>query len=97
MKNTMTPGKEENTMEPNPHLKAAVMEVVENQLRDGDPPETKEKFARLLAEGHGEDEARRLLGCVVVSEIFDIMKSSKPFDATRYAQALSRLPEVPGD
>jgi hypothetical protein len=44
------------------------MEVVENQLRDGNPPETKQTFDRLLAEGHDEAEARRLIGCVVVAE-----------------------------
>jgi hypothetical protein len=73
------------------------MEIVENQLRDRDPPETKETFDRLRSEGHGEDEARRLIGCVVVSEIFDIMRNNEPFDAKRYAHALSRLPELPDD
>lgn len=81
-------------MNPNPYLRAAVMEVVENQLRDRDPPETKETFDRLLAEGHDEEEARRLIACVVVSEIFWIMKKNEPFDAKRYAQALSRLPKL---
>ena len=84
-------------MKPNPHLKAAIMEVVENQLCHRDPPETKETLERLLGEGHDEDEARRLIGCVVVSEIFDIMKKSEPFDATRYAQMLARLPTLPDD
>ncbi|MEE9269719.1 MAG: hypothetical protein V3V49_05595 [Candidatus Krumholzibacteria bacterium] len=84
-------------MKPNRHLHAAVMKVVENQLRYRDPPETKATFDRLLAEGHDEDEARRLIGCVVVSEIFDIMKNNEPFDAKRYAQALARLPKLPDD
>ena len=84
-------------MDPNPHLNAVVMEIVENQLRDRDPPETKETFDRLFAEGHDEDEARRLIACVVVSEIFDIMKRRAPFDAQRFAQALSRLPTLPED
>lgn len=84
-------------MKPNRHLHAAVMEVVNNQLRDRDPPETKATFDRLLAEGHDEDEARRLIGCVVVSEIFDIMKNNEPYDAKRYAQALARLPKLPDD
>jgi len=84
-------------MKPNPHLNAAVVEIVENQLLDRDPPETKKTFDRLLSEGHDEDEARRLIGCVVVSEIFDIMKNNEPFDAKRYAHALSRLPELPDD
>ncbi len=68
-------------MKPNSYLNATVMEIVENQLRDGDPPETKVTFDRLLTEGHDEDEARRLIGCVVVSEIFDIMKNNEPFNA----------------
>ena len=84
-------------MKPNRHLHAAVMEIVKNQLRDRDPPETKAAFDRLLAEGHDEDETRRLIGCVVVTEIFDIMKSNEPFDAKRYAQALARLPKLPDD
>lgn len=84
-------------MKPNPNLKAAVMEIVGNQLRDGDPPETQETFDRLIAEGYDENEARRLIGCVVVSEIFDIMKNGEPFDANRYARVLSSLPELPGD
>ena len=50
-------------MKPNPHLNAAVMEVVENQLRDCDPPETKQTFDRLLAQGVCEREARRLIAC----------------------------------
>ena len=82
-------------MDHNPHLKVAIMEIVENQLRDRDPPETKETLDRLLAEGHDEDEARRLIACVVVSEIFDIMKKCETFDATRYAQALASLPNLP--
>ena len=84
-------------MKPNPHLNAAVMEIVADQLRGLDPPETKETFDRLVAAGHSEDEARRLIGCVVVSEIFDIMKNQKPFNAKRYAQALACLPRLPYD
>ena len=82
---------------PNPHLNAAVMEVVENQLRDGDPPETKQTFDRLLAEGHDEAEARRLIGCVVVAEIFDVLKKQEPFNPQRFAKGLARLPAMPWD
>jgi len=85
------------TMKTNPYLKAAIMEVVENQLRDRNPPETKQTFDRLLAEGHSEAEARRLIGCIVVYEIFDIMKHGRVFDPERYAAALARLPQLPDD
>ena len=84
-------------MEYNPKLQAAVMEIVAKQMRDGSPPETKQTYDRLRAEGHDDQEARRLIGCVVVSEIFDILKQGQPFDAQRYAAALARLPRLPWD
>ena len=61
-------------MKTNEILYDTVLEVVENQIRDLHPPATKETFDRLVAEGHDADEARRLIGCVVVSEIFDIQE-----------------------
>ena len=33
----------------NPHLKAAILEVVENLIRDDDPSETRQTLERLLA------------------------------------------------
>ena len=39
-------------MKTNPHLKAAILEVVDNQIRDNDPPETKKTFNRLMKEGN---------------------------------------------
>lgn len=74
--------------EGNPHLKAAVFDVVENQMRDNDPPETKQTYDRLVQDGQSDEDAKRLIGCVVVSEIFDILKKK---------QALNKLPELPED
>lgn len=48
--------------------KKDILKVVNNQIRNLDPPATKETFDRLVAEGFGEDEARRLIGLVVASE-----------------------------
>jgi len=83
--------------ENNPVLHAAIMEVVENQLRDLDPPETKQTYDRLLAEGISAEEARRLIGCIIASEIFYILKDEKAFDLAKYIKALSDLPELPFD
>jgi len=82
-------------MKPNRQLNKAIMEVVENQIRQLNPPATKETFDRLVREGHDREEARRLIGCVVASEIFDILKSMEPYNETRYVNALLRLPELP--
>jgi len=81
----------------NPHLKAAVLEVVENQIRDNDPPETKQTYDRLVQEGHSAADAKRLIGYVVASEIFDILKKQQEFNLQRFVQALKNLPDVPGD
>jgi hypothetical protein len=42
----------------NPVLQAAIYDVVDNQLRDGTPPETRQTLDRLMAEGHIRQEAR---------------------------------------
>jgi hypothetical protein len=81
----------------NKRLNKAIHEVVENQLRDLNPPETKETFNRLIEEGYSEEQARTLIGYVVASEIFEILKYLKPYNHERYVEALRRLPELPGD
>jgi hypothetical protein len=78
-----------------PNLKAAVLETVENQLRAGDPPETRETLDRLTREGHSEEDARTLLGQVVAVEIYCILKEKKPFNQARFVRNLRNLPAEP--
>jgi len=84
-------------MKPDPDFDAVVMEVVDNQLRDGDPPETRQTLDRLLAQGLPKPEARRLIACVLVAEMYAILAEGKPFNPVRYARALAKLPELPED
>jgi hypothetical protein len=84
-------------MEENKYLKSAILEVVENQLNANDPPETGKTLVRLMSEGYSEEDAKNLIGCVVTSEIFDVMKNQKPFDHERFVKALKDLPKIPGD
>ena len=76
-------------------LRQAVLDVVDNQIRQLNPPATKEILDRLVREGHDPYEARRLIGNVVASEIFDILKNMEPYDEDRYVRALRRLPDLP--
>ena len=76
-------------------LRETVLDVVDNQIRQLNPPAAKETFDRLVREGHDPDEARRLIGNVVASEIFDVLKTMEPYDEDRYISALRRLPELP--
>ena len=80
-----------------PHLHAAIMKVVENQLRSNDPPQTQQTFKRLLEDGHSEAEAKRLIACVVSAEIFDVLKKNEPFNLDRFVRGLNHLPAMPWD
>jgi len=79
----------------NPHLRAAILEVVENQLAGNTPPETRQTYERLMREGRSEDDAKSLIGSVVAVEVFEVLKRQEPFNHERFVQALNRLPELP--
>ena len=81
--------------EENPRLRQAIMQVVDNQLREMDPPETKETFDRLVSEGVAEQEVRRLIRCVVATEIFEVLKRDEPYNHARFVKALHKLPNLP--
>jgi hypothetical protein len=86
-----------DTPETNPELGKAVIEVVENQIRDNDPPETRQTVERLIGEGYSADEARRLVSTAVTVEIFHIMRDRETFDRKRYLWNLAHLPREPWD
>ena len=79
----------------NPELRRALLEVVENQLREGTPPETRSTLERLLGEGFSREQALELIACVVSSEIFDVLKSGQPYQEARYLAGLRALPRLP--
>ena len=81
--------------EPSEKLKSAVLEIIDNQLRDNTPPETRQTYHRLLKEGYSDQEARELIGVVVSSEIFEVMKNKQTYDQQRYIAALQKLPQKP--
>ena len=81
--------------ESNPILKREILEVVNNQLKNLDPPETKQTYDRLIADGISDQEARRLIGCVVSSEIFNVLKQQQASDRARFVKALNKLPNLP--
>ena len=74
-----------------PHLKAAILEVVENQISDGDPPETQQTLKRLLAAGYSRKQAIEMIGSALVEEIWAMMHDHKPFDQARFTALLEKL------
>jgi hypothetical protein len=74
----------------NPHLKAVILEVVENQIRDGDPPETRQTLERLLAARYSRKQAIEVIGSALVEEIWAILHDNKPFDRERFTALLEQ-------
>ncbi|NIR51853.1 hypothetical protein GWO43_25080 [candidate division KSB1 bacterium] len=83
--------------EHNPRLKKAILQVVSNQLRMNEPPETKETLNRLISEGYSEQDAKELIGAVVSAHIYDMLKEQHEFDNSKYIKDLKKLPELPWD
>ena len=81
-------------MDQNQRLHAAIIEVVETQLKLNDPPEIKQTLDRLIAESYSTEAAKELIGNVVLLEVFEVMSEGKPFDLKRYIAALNELPGV---
>jgi hypothetical protein len=79
----------------NPRLRAAYLEAVETQLKSGEPPETKETYARLRSEGFSDEEARVLLAQVIAVESYCVLKEKKPFNRARFVRNLNALPAQP--
>ena len=78
-----------------PHLQAAFMEIVDNQIRDNEPPETHETLRRLQALGLSEPEAKRYIGQAVGIEVWNILKHRQQFNRERYLRNLNNLPQEP--
>ena len=72
-----------------------IIQAIKKQIRQNDPPETKKTFDRLRLEGHAEEEVYRMLGCVMTSEIYEVMKNERVFDRDLYVQRLRALPKLP--
>ena len=84
-------------MKPSDKIRAQIFEIIENQIKDGNPPETLSTTKRLIEEGFSDFEVKQLIGQCVAVELFTVLKHKKPFDEKRYVKNLKNLPEEPVD
>jgi hypothetical protein len=82
-------------MKPNKIVHDQILQVVDNQIRDENPPEAKRTYNRLIEMGYSNIDAKKYIGQCVAVEIFNIMKHNQPFDEKRYVQNLLNLPKEP--
>ncbi len=76
-------------------LRETFFEVVDNQIRGGEPPETKQTYDRLIAKGFSAFETKQMIASAIVVEMYDIMKHGREFDENRYVCHLLALPTPP--
>ena len=87
--------RKKGTKEPdfNPLLQATYLEIVDNQLRQNDPPEARRTYERLLAEGVSKEGARLLIGSAIAYETYKVLATQTEFDVKRYIRHLNMLPD----
>ena len=75
----------------------AIVEAIENQLRENNPPETKCTLDRLMGIGESRENAMRYIACALSVEIFGAVKDLIPYDEERYINNLKALPRLPDE
>lgn len=78
-------------------VREQIFEILENQIKSGKPPETKQTLKRLVDLGYSDQDAKMLIGQCLAIELFNILKSGKSYDNDRYISNLKKLPEEPFD
>ena len=78
-------------------LRKEIFKIIENQIKNNDPPETLKTLYKLQSQGYNEFEAKQLIGQCVAVEIYTVMKYKKPFDKERYIKNLNNLPKEPSE
>ena len=85
------------TMEINEKLREQIFEIIKNQLRDNNPPETKSTYDRLRKKGFDDFQTKQMIGQCLAVELFDVLKHGKPYNNDRYITNLLALPKEPFD
>ena len=84
-------------MKSNPRLKKLILEIVDKQLKENDPPETTQTLERLMKEGYTAKQAKEFIACIVSTEIYYVLKNKEVFNPKRFIEALNNLPKLPWD
>lgn len=74
-----------------PMLQALIMQTIDSQIVENDPPETRETLQQLVSAGYTAEDAKRLIGAVVATELIQDLHCHEPFNRDRYVQNLKRL------
>ena len=71
-----------------------LIEIVENQVEDGNPAIVKETLIRLMMSGNTRQDVIEMMACALSFEISDIAKNDNKFNLKRYTNNLRCLPDL---
>lgn len=72
-------------------VKNPYLQMVEDHIASGEPPETKSTVDALIGKGRSPGEAKQLVATIVKVEMQEMLSMSRPFDRAKYAAALKKL------
>ena len=73
----------------------AIVEAVETQLAENNPPETRQTLERLMKSGESRESAIRYIASALSVELHNVMKNKEPYNHERYTNYLKALPKLP--
>jgi len=76
-------------------LKQQYLKIIKNQLKLGEPPETKATFKRLLDLGIDKKRAKLMLADCLQIEMLTMFKEQRVFDIKKFNKLLNILPNDP--
>jgi hypothetical protein len=74
-----------------------IFDIVRNQMKNNDPPETNLTYKRLRDMGYSDFDTMQYIGQCIAVELYHVLKFKEPFDEQRYIRHLKQLPEEPYD
>jgi len=78
-------------MEDDFNLYKLIIKSVESQIKENDPPITKETYDRLLSNGRDAMTAKEMIASVIAEEIYLMMSDNRTINLDTFTQRLSEL------
>ena len=75
----------------NKYLRKSLLQVINNQIINNDPPCTKQTFERLVKAGYSKNRAKEMIAAVLIDEMFYVLKQNRPFDEESFCKKLNAL------
>ena len=64
-----------------PLAREALLEAVETQVRQGDPPEAREALERMMGQGCSREDAVIMIARALAAEMYEIVQQEREHDA----------------